>query len=300
MRHNNSDKLREAACIGKELGQFRINDQSVWKIFLYNKKHVAVPNIVEQDNTIKTDAIEWLKNNTSDIRCREELVRRLDWSYKYQNFANIPSKLSVTEIKRFFNINNEGEDAPINKTVGIKKPLFLQEKKGLSSVEKGTTMHFVMQHLDFYDNNIENQIDSMIKKELITDKQAKSVNVSKIKEFMLSPICQRMLSSGKFFREVPFNIELPFEELYPTVDTDVITEDNILLQGVIDCYFEENNKIVLIDYKTDYIQNGEIESIKKKYSIQISYYTRALELLTGLPVGERYIYFFSIGELVEM
>ena len=140
----------------------------------------------------------------------------------------------------------------------------------------------------------------MVKKELITDKQAKSINVSKIKEFMLSPICQRMLSSGKFFREVPFNIELPFEELYPTIDTDVITEDSILLQGVIDCYFEEDNKIVLIDYKTDYIQKGEIESIKKKYSIQISYYSRALELLTGLPVSERYIYLFSIGELVEI
>jgi ATP-dependent helicase/nuclease subunit A len=300
MRHNNSDKLREAVGIGKNLGQFRINDVSVWEIFLYNKKHVAVPNIVEQDNTVKTDAIDWLKSNASEISCRDELVRRLDWNYKYENFANIPSKISVTEIKRFFNINNEGEDAPINREVSIKKPLFLQEKKGLSSAEKGTTMHFVMQHLDFYDNNIENQINNMIKKELITDKQAKSININKIKEFILSPICQRMLLSGKFFREVPFNIELPFEELYPTINKDLITEDNILLQGVIDCYFEEDNKIVLIDYKTDYINKEEIDDIKRKYNIQISYYTKALELLTGLPVSERYIYLFSVGELVEM
>ena len=300
MRHNNSDKLRQAAGIGKEFGEYRIEDESVWGIFLYNKNHVAVPNIVEQGNAKKTDAIEWLKSNNSQISCREELVRRLDWKYKYQNFANIPSKISVTEIKRFFNINNEGEDAPIYKVSSIKKPLFLQEKKGLSSAEKGTIMHFVMQHLDFYDNNIERQINSMMKKELITDKQAKSVNLPKIKEFILSPICQRMLSSGKFFREIPFNIELPFEELYPTADTDVVTEDNILLQGVIDCYFEEDNKIILIDYKTDYIQNREIESIKKRYNIQLSYYSRALELLTGLPVNERYIYLFSMGELIEM
>ncbi|QNU68566.1 helicase-exonuclease AddAB subunit AddA [Ruminiclostridium herbifermentans] len=300
MRHINSDKLRKVAGIGKELGQFRINDQSVWEIFLYNKKHVAVPNIVEQESTIKTDAIDWLKSNTSEIRCREELVRRLDWKYKYKNFASIPSKISVTEIKRFFNINNEGEDAPINREVGIKKPLFLQEKKGLSSAEKGTTMHFVMQHLDFYDNNIQNQINNMVQKELITDKQAKSVNVNKIKAFISSPICQRMLLSGNFFREVPFNIELPFEELYPAADTELITDDNILLQGVIDCYFEEDNKIILIDYKTDYIKKGEIENIKRKYGIQISYYTKALELLTGLSVSERYIYLFSVGEFVEM
>ncbi len=300
MRHNNSDKLRKVAGIGKEQGEFRINDESIWEIFLYNKNHVAVPSIVEQDNAKRTDAIEWLKSNTAEISIREELVRRLDWKYKYQNFANIPSKISVTEIKRFFNINNEGEDAPINKAAGIKKPLFLQEKKGLSSAEKGTIMHFIMQHLDFYDNNIENQINNMVKKELLTDKQAKSADISKIKGFISSSICKRMLLSGTFFREVPFNIELPFEELYPTADTNLITEDNILLQGVIDCYFEEDNKIVLIDYKTDYIQKGEIDIIKKKYDIQISYYSRALELLTGMTVSERYIYLFSIGELVEM
>lgn len=300
MRHSNSDQLRQAAGIGKELGEFRIDDESVWGIFLYNKNHVAVPNIVEQENAKKTDAIEWLKSNNAELRCREELLRRLDWKYKYKNFANVPSKISVTEIKRFFNINNEGEAAPINKASGIKKPLFLQEKKGLSSAEKGTIMHFVMQHLDFYDKNIEDQINSMVKKELITDKQAKSINVTKIEEFILSPICQRMLTSGKFFREVPFNIELPFEELYPTAEFDVNTEDNILLQGVIDCYFEEDNRIILIDYKTDYIQKEEIESIKKRYNIQISYYSRALELLTGLPVSERYIYLFSMGELIEM
>lgn len=300
MRHNNSDKLREAAGIGKEFGEYRIDDESLWGVFLYNKSHVAVPNIVEQENSKKTDAIEWLKSNNTDISCREELVRRLDWKYKYHNFANIPSKISVTEIKRFFNINNEGEDAPINKASGIKKPLFLQEKKGLSSAEKGTIMHFVMQHLDFYNKDIESQINSMVIKELITNKQAESINVPQIKDFILSPICQRMLSSGKFYREVPFNIELPFEELYPKADIEVYTEDNILLQGVIDCYFEENNKIILIDYKTDYIKNREFESIKKRYNIQISYYSKALELLTGLPVSERYIYLFSMGELVEM
>ena len=72
------------------------------------------------------------------------------------------------------------------------------------------------------------------------------------------------------------------------------------MQGVVDCYFEENGGIVLIDYKTDYIINGGIQEIKNKYGMQISYYARALKLLTGLNVEEKYIYLFATGELVEM
>ncbi len=305
MRHNNSDKLREAAGIGTEFSGLTINDESLWSLFLCNANDVINPSIVEQDNIVQTDTIEWLKSKRiGEIDCNEEVKRRLEWKYKYNNFANIPSKISVTELKRFFNINNEGEDSYINKSTGIKKPLFLQEKKGLSSSEKGTIMHFVMQHLDFYNANIENQITSMVEKELITEKQAKSINIKKIKGFISSPICQRMLLSGKFYREVPFNIELPFEELYPIDDRSETTEDNILLQGVVDCYFEEADKIVLIDYKTDFINQesseGSSELIKIKYGMQISYYARALELLTGLTVNEKYIYLFSTGELVEM
>ena len=146
----------------------------------------------------------------------------------------------------------------------------------------------------------------MIKKELITEQQARSIDIRKIELFLDSSICNRMLNSGKIYREVPFNIELSHNELYPDLFFDShsgpseSTEDKILLQGVVDCYFEENDKIILIDYKTDYIQNGNTDEIKEKYKLQITYYSRALELLTGLNVNERYIYLFSTGELVEI
>jgi len=321
MRHSNSEILREAAGIGMEYCGAIINDESLWNIFLCNQSDIAVHNKIEQAEAPQVDTLDWLENNVTNTNAAieiknitkevnsipkvinsnlKEIERRLSWKYKYDNFTNIPSKISVTEIKRFFNINNEGEDSPTFKQASIKKPAFLQEKKGLNSAEKGTIMHFVMQHIDFYDNNIENQISSMVKKELITHQQAKSVDVKKIEAFIFSPICKRMLESGKIYREVPFNIELPFDELYSISDRIDSNEDKILLQGVVDCYFEEADKIILIDYKTDYIPNGNIKDIKDKYSMQISYYARALELLTGLSVNERYIYLFATGELVEV
>jgi len=301
MRHSSSKKLREVAGLGTEYSGAQSMDEVDFNIFLCNQSDIAISNKIEQDEAPPVDTLAWLENNVqNEIGNRQKIDGRLNWKYKYNNFTNIPSKISVTEIKRFFNINNEGEDSPTLKQASIKKPAFLQEKKGLSSAEKGTIMHFVMQHIDFYDKNIGNQINNMVLKELITQNQAKSVDVKKIEAFIFSPICKRMLESGKIFREVPFNIELPFDELYPNNDSCDSNEDKILLQGVVDCYFEEANKIVLIDYKTDYISNGNIKEIKDKYSLQISYYARALELLTGLSVNERYIYLFATGELVEV
>ncbi|MHB8064786.1 MAG: helicase-exonuclease AddAB subunit AddA [Ruminiclostridium sp.] len=299
MRHSSSAKLREAAGLGTDYSGVQINDEVCWNIFLCNQNDISTQNKIELNDALEVDTLGWLQNKSlNGIRNSKEIDYRLNWNYKYNNFTNIPSKISVTEIKRFFNINNEGEDSPTFKQASIKKPAFLQEKNGLSSAEKGTIMHFVMQHIDFNDKNIENQIISMVNKELITEQQAKSVDVRKIEAFIFSPICMRMLESGKIYREVPFNIELPCDELYPNINNS--NADKILLQGVVDCYFEEGNKIILIDYKTDYILKGGIKEIKDKYSMQISYYARALELLTGLSVNERYIYLFSTGELVEV
>jgi len=76
--------------------------------------------------------------------------------------------------------------------------------------------------------------------------------------------------------------------------------ESILLQGVIDCYFEEADGLVLIDYKTDYVPFGDSGIIIERYRVQIEYYARTLALLTGKRVKERYIYLFSTGEILEI
>ena len=73
----------------------------------------------------------------------------------------------------------------------------------------------------------------------------------------------------------------------------------LLLQGVIDCWFETSEGIVLIDYKTDFVPAGGGELIRKRYETQVSYYTRALEKITGRKVSEKYLYLFHSGELMK-
>jgi ATP-dependent helicase/nuclease subunit A len=298
MRHADSKVLQDACGLGVEYNVAEISDESKWCIYLYEQKDVAMQKKMEIDEDSQIDLKKWLAER--EEICNDyyrEIDRRLSWKYKYENLKNIPSKISVTELKRYFNINNEVEDSFIIKKSSMKKPTFLQQRKGLSSAEKGTTMHFVMQHIDFYNNDIENQISKMVGNDLITEQQAKSVDITKIRKFISSSIGKRMIDSGKVHREVPFNIELPYSEIFS--DHVGITDEKILLQGVIDCYFEEDNKIILIDYKTDFVADGNIEEIKAKYSIQISYYAKALELLTQFTVAEKYIYLFSTGQLVD-
>lgn len=236
-----------------------------------------------------------------------EVDRRLSWQYPYAKAFQVPVKVSVTELKRQFEaeFSHEGETVPAEYLQGplrlIKRPGFLETKQGLTSAEAGTAMHFVMQHLDFTleKDSIEAQVAAMVTKAMLTQEQANSVDVEKIKEFLSSPLGQRLRASKNVNREVPFNLSLPCQELFEDMQGDEYQGETVLLQGVIDCYFEEEDGIVLLDYKTDYVPPGAEEKIKERYRLQISYYSRALETLTGKSVKDKYIYLFYNGEVLE-
>ena len=78
------------------------------------------------------------------------------------------------------------------------------------------------------------------------------------------------------------------------------SEEVVLIQGIIDAYFEEDGELVLVDYKTDYVERGQGQSLAERYQIQLNYYARALEQLTGKQVREKIIYSFSLGEEIVL
>jgi len=192
----------------------------------------------------------------------------------------------------------------------IKKPLFLEEKKGLSGAERGTIMHFIMQHLDLdeikmntetsYMKIINNQVNQMVEKDLLTAKQVESIDLGMIERFFESELGERMLAARSISREIPFNIAIPFKELYPKENKKNMDKETVLLQGVIDCFFEEYDGVVLIDYKTDYVPEGKEYVIKDRYQFQLDYYARALEQITGKKVKSKYIYLFQSKNYLTM
>jgi ATP-dependent helicase/nuclease subunit A len=219
--------------------------------------------------------------------------------------GRLPTKISVTELKRHFDseIQEEYTPAALAYVPLVKKPLFLEETKGFSAAERGSIMHFSMQHLNLSKvsslQEIKLQINGMVENELLTRQQSQAVDIDKIFKFFSSPIGRRMVNAHRVYREMPFNIELKSTEIHKDLPKELYENETMLLQGVIDCFFEEDRELVLLDYKTDYVSPDGMEAIRKGYETQILYYTRALEKITGKRVKEKYIYLFWNGNIIE-
>jgi ATP-dependent helicase/nuclease subunit A len=214
----------------------------------------------------------------------------------------LPVKITVSELKRRFESSLSEESSNMYLPPLIQKPRFLEESKTMSAAEKGTIMHFVMQHINIKASStkeeIQDQLELMLQNEQLTAEQAKTIDTNKILKLINSPLGKRMLAVT-IQREVPFNMEISCTDIYKDLDADKYRQHMIMLQGVIDCYFEDEKGLVLVDYKTDYVNNNE-KLIKERYGVQIDCYTKALEKITGKKVVERYIYLFYNGEILEV
>jgi len=216
--------------------------------------------------------------------------------------TKIKGKTSVSEITE----NAVGADAhidpgscgqlPLQKI--SKKPKFLEGKIKLTRAEIGTITHLIMQKLDFsieYDEDkLKEMINRLVEKEIISHQEAEAVPISNILRFTESELYNRIQGSKKVFKEQPFYINIPAGEIYGGN-----TEENILVQGIIDIYFiDENDNIVLVDYKTDHIESGNEHELAQKYQGQLNIYKKAIEASIGKPVEETYIYSVHLNKAI--
>jgi len=144
------------------------------------------------------------------------------------------------------------------------------------------------------------QIESMVADEKLTATEADTINPEAIAAFFETPLGQRILGAKNVRRETAFNIEVNCSEIFADMAEEMYENETMLLQGVIDCWFESEDGIVLLDYKTDYVPEGGEDIIRKRYSVQIGYYAKALEKITGSRVTEKYLYLFHTGRLLRM
>lgn len=324
MRHPDCKMLRELCGAENGLAGSILTDNSVWGIRLWKRADVLFGGQKEAMEVSRfIQELESVDPGQCYSKECEEIERRLCWEYAGRRAAEIPAKLSVTELKRRFAsefseeigslIGTGGEGLPGGSgsvvsidtrkyTPVIRRPSFLSESKGLSASEAGSLLHFVMQHLDMARVSTEEdlifQVGEMVFFQLLTEQQAKAVDLPRVRKFLESSLGLRMRSSSRVYRELPFCMEIGGTELYKGF-TSGVPGDSLLLQGVIDCCFEEPDGWVLLDYKTDYVPGGRSELLKDRYRLQIEYYSRALAKLTGLPVKEKFVYLFANGEILQ-
>ncbi|RYD02275.1 hypothetical protein N752_26030 [Desulforamulus aquiferis] len=234
-----------------------------------------------------------------------EIARRLGWQYQYINIASRAAKTTVTEMKRKFD-HEVLDDADTVKRRNLnKQPRFLQQDKGLTPAEKGTAIHTVMQHISLEKapilEEVQELLELLVHREIITPEQATAVSPDIILDFFTGPLGELMLKAKKVIRELPFSLALPAQEVYPELTEAETDNQQVLIQGIIDCLVEqgEDGGLVIIDYKSDAVWPGQ-DSPAERYRLQINLYARAVEEILGREVEGKYIYLFHTGEAIKM
>ena len=179
----------------------------------------------------------------------------------------------------------------------LSQPKFRQESHGLTPAERGTATHLVLQYLDFSNRNVAGQIEELRKKTLLSAEQAAAVDIRALERFLDSPLAEEIRNSSNVCREYRFTILMDAREYDPSVSG----EDQILLQGVVDCFFETADGITVVDFKTDRVCGTEdVQQRAEQYRPQLEAYSRALEQVLEKMVVRKVLFFLCGGETVEL
>jgi ATP-dependent helicase/nuclease subunit A len=226
----------------------------------------------------------------------EDIITRLDYEYPSGHLGKFPIKLSVSEAKR---MQSEDEEyTPMLKELKINDIRPLEQPQG---AEKGTIVHFVLQLANPEEINSAEDIRAMTKRlqeeKTISEVQAMAVEPEKLFKFFDSEIGRRLKKAKRLEREFSFYTKANISDIY-----DVKHEGEILLQGTMDCFFEEENgNVVLLDFKTDRATDKKAaEVLSKKYKVQMKYYKKALQEILNCEVNECYLYFLDCNETIEI
>ena len=194
------------------------------------------------------------------------------------------------------------EEAPV--------PAFIR-KRGEEVLEKGenrgarygTIYHQAMAVMDFTKINsvsdVKQQMTELLQSGKMVGNEISVLNEEKLFSFFSSNLGQRMkqaLEEKRLYREQPFVLGVKAREIFPDKDSD----EMVLVQGIIDGFFEENGELVLMDYKTDALPSGGENILIKRYHVQMEFYRRALESITGKKVKETILYSFSLGKEIPL
>ena len=245
--------------------------------------------ITETEANARPDEDNVNADSKEELRRLEERVRNIfTQKYPYEEETRLKSKISVSEIKRiaaedlesgaktydtdaYGNVYNAGD---INKS-----------KTGTAAL-RGTAYHRALELLS-YNGSATEQLQELLENDRFAENEKKLLDKDAVMAFLESRLAGRMCEAHKrhkLYREQHFMAGFPSNTLIEGQKSEELQ----LLQGIIDAYFEEDSELVLVDYKTDRVQDAK--ELEDRYAIQLKLYKRALEQLTGMKVKECVIY----------
>ena len=233
----------------------------------------------------------------------EILKKNFAFVYSHNNLQGLYAKTSVSELKMKAMEESDAEAYQLFEEPEMVPyiPAFMEEKGEVSGTTRGNAYHRVMELLDFSrcetTEEVLESMEQLTREKVLDETYLPLIRKDKLEKFMQSDLAKRMKKASenhKLYREQPFVLGIPAVR----VDEKFPAEEKVLIQGIIDAYFEEDGEIVLVDYKTDAVKNGE--ELIRRYETQVEYYKEALEKLTEKKVKEMILYSFALNQCVEV
>ncbi len=233
----------------------------------------------------------------------EDCDRWYQWKYPYQAEVDTPSKMTASQTKTLTLVEEE-ESPPIPSLAPSfeprRIPSFAVEKKALSYAQQGTAIHLMMEYIDIGRHGFQSEAEielfkeNLVKEKKLSQEQSEVIPSSQIFSFLQSDLGKRARKAQKCAQEFRFSL------LVPACDLGCESREEILLQGVVDCWFEEEDGIVLLDFKSDKVKEEELAKKAKEHGNQMRVYRSALTRILKKPVKETVLWFFKLNQGVTV
>lgn len=239
----------------------------------------------ETEQEIETEQL----STAVDKDMLEELKKRMEYEYPYLALATVPTKRSASATEA------AGFDARYFATA---IPEFMLQR-GLTAAQIGTCLHRFMQFADFENAKTDpgKEVERLTDLGYFTENEALTIDTDKIKSFFKSDIYARMEKSPNVMREKKFAVLVPASRFNPDLPPE-LAKETVLIQGIADCVFVEDDKLVIVDYKTD--RTTVEEELINRHKAQLMTYAEALSQVLGMEVKAAYVYAFSLDKEIKV
>jgi len=293
IRHPDALELRRLAGISDELPCLP-DGGSRWQIKIVSPGFTAGQTASEDQLWPELQFGKLLPEGES----KEQAAAVLGFTYPHASVCTFPAKWTVTELRKLGAQDEEymlpelPENAPLKVSTQIQS---VAQKAAL----RGSANHWVLEHLHLSScggrEEINMQIEKLAQAGRLPQEIAALVDIDRLTAFFATPLGKRLCAAKKVYRELPFTYMIPAAELRQGIDAD----ERLLLQGMIDVAFIEDDNWVILDYKTGGVGDDTGEIIKR-YTKQIEYYARALADISAKAVSEAYLYMIDDGRLIPV
>lgn len=221
----------------------------------------------------------------------------LAFQYPHASAGRLQTKITATQLKGRPKDQEIAEGTrPSLMPLRFERPRFLSGEQPLNAAERGTATHALMQYIPLDCSDVAGEIARLVAQRRLTEQQGAAVDVAAVERFLRSRLAEEMRAAPKLWREYRFSLLVEGGDYLG----EEARGEELLLQGVVDCFFETEQGLTVVDFKTDRV-TGEAQCRRtEEYRPQVNAYSTALEQIFQEKVCRRVLYYFHTATIVEL